>query len=130
VITEDIVARLDAIEVDIARAQRLDLSNSSATRALRQHLVRLATTEPTIEARVSVHGPALQALLVGLGERYGVPVYRRPRQRETTLMLSGPRTFVHDVIGPMFQKMGDTLDAWFLDQTQAVLQRFDESVEP
>ena len=121
------VTRLTAIEVEIARAHGLDLTSSSATRALREHFLRLARSEPTIEARVTVHGPALQALLVGLGERYGVPVYRRPRQRATTLMLFGPSTFVHEVIGPMFQQMGDVLDAWFLDQTQDVLQGFEET---
>ncbi len=129
VVPEEIGARLAAMEIDVARAHRLDLSSTSATRALREHFVRLATSEPTIEARVSVHGPALQALLVTLGERYGALVYRRPRQRDTTLMLSGPRTFVHEVIGPMLQQMSDVLDAWFLDRTQAALRSFDESVE-
>jgi len=127
VVAEEVVARFAAIEVKVAGAHGLDLSSSPAVQVLREYLLRLARSEPRIEARVTVHGPALQALLVGLGERYGVPVYRRPRQRATTLMLSGPRTFVHEVIGPMFQQMGDVLDAWFLDQAQDVLKRLGEA---
>lgn len=126
-LSEEIVTRLAAIELEVARAHGLAPSAGSSGRsALRWYLGRLAQGEATVEARVTVHGPALQALLVELGKRYGVPVYRRPRQRATTLMLSGPRTFIHEVMGSVFQQMSDALDAWFLDQTQDVLQRLEE----
>lgn len=114
----------------MARAQGLDLSGrGSVVQALRAYRAPLELSEPKIEARVTVHGPATQALLVGLGERFEVPVYRRPRQRATTLMLLGPRTFVHEVIGPMFQQMSDALDAWFLDQAQDVLQHLETTAD-
>ena len=124
---EEMAAQLAAIEVEVARAHGLDLSGTSATLALRMYLVRLEQTEETIEGKLSVHGASFQALLMGLGDRYGVPVYRRPRQRGTTLMLRGPRTFVHEVIGVMFQQMTHAFDAWFLDQTQEVLQSLDRT---
>lgn len=123
---DEMVVRLAEVEVEVARAVGLDLSSTSAVQALRMHLSRLAQTEPVIEAKVSVHGAPFQALLVGLGERYGVPVYRRPRQRGTTLMLQGPRTFVHEVMGALLQQMSDALDAWFLDQTQDCLRGLGE----
>ena len=124
VVPEEIVKQLAAVEAEMARARGLDRSGGdSVTQTLRAYRVRLELSEAKIEARVTVHGPAMQALLVALGERFGVPVYRRPRQRATTLLLSGPPTFVHEVIGPMFQQMSDALDAWFLEQTQDVLQR-------
>lgn len=120
---EEVAAQLAAIEVEVAHAHGLDLSAASPARALRMYLVELEKTEETIEAKITVHGASFQALLVGLGGRYGVPVYRRPRQRGTTLMLRGPRTFVHQVIGVMFQQMSNAFDAWFLDETQELLQR-------
>lgn len=120
-------AQLAAIEVEVARAHGLDLSATSPARALRMYLVELEKTEETIEGKLSVHGASFQALLMGLGDRYGVPVYRRPRQRDTTLMLRGPRTFVHEVIGVMFQQMSNAFDAWFLDETQDLLQRLEKT---
>lgn len=124
---EEVAAQLAAIEAEVARAHGLDLSATSPARALRFYLAELEKTEETIEAKITVHGASFQALLVGLGERYCVPVFRRPRQRGTTLMVRGPGTFVHQVIGVIFQQMSNALDRWFLDQTQDLLRRLEKA---
>ena len=40
-------------------------------------------------------------------------------------MLAGQRTFVHEMTGPMFQQMSETLYAWFWEQAQDALQVFE-----
>ncbi len=39
-----------------------------------------------------------------MSERYGLRVFRRRRQRNSTFVLQGPEKFVEDVFWPLFEK--------------------------
>lgn len=77
-----------------------------------------------MEARISLPDPMIHSVFETLCERYGLPVYRKPRQRQTTLTVAGPKPFVHDVLGAIFQKMADAFDELFVSQTEAILESF------
>lgn len=71
---------------------------------------------PEIELACSLSDPRLQRVFVSLCSRYGLKPYRRPRQRQTTMMVKGPRSFLHDVFWPLFEDAAVTvqtpLDLW------------------
>ena len=50
-------------------------------------------------------------LLVALARRYGVRVYRYPRQRRSTLVVRAPERFVRETLLPQFNQMSATLYA-------------------
>lgn len=57
-----------------------------------------------------------QILLLALCERYGLKAIRRKRQRQTTLVLVGPKTFLEEVLWPMYTRQVDAIlaghDRW------------------
>ena len=122
----DISGRLADIERATAIRLGLDISTApTPARAFREFLGACERVEPTIEAKISVQDPALHAVFHALCGRYGVPAYRKPRQRWSTITMSGPSTFLHKVIEPMFQEMSVVLGKWFLGQTTVILGEFE-----
>ncbi len=122
----DISGRLADIERAMAMRLGLDLSTApSPARAFREFLVACERVEPTIEAKLCVPDPALHAVFHALCDRYGIPAYRKPRQRRSTISMSGPGTFLHKVIEPMFQEMSEVFDDWFVKQTEVTLREFE-----
>ncbi len=122
---EDVARRLIEIEEETARGLGMDVSTSRpAASALRDYLAAYRAREPTVEAKISLPDPMLQEVFEGLCARYGIPVYRKPRQRKTTFTVAGPKPFVHDVLGAMFQKMADAFDELFIAQTASILESF------
>ena len=96
----------------------------SCAAALRAYLASCQQRSPTIEAKISLPDPALQTVFEALCARYGLPVYRKARQRKTTFTVAGPGPFIHDVLNVMFQQMADAFDELFLAQTKEVLRSF------
>lgn len=127
----DVVHRLIEIEVETAHGLGLEITaHGSCMNALRAYLESCKRCSPTIEGKISVPDPALQAVFKTLCKRYGIPVYRRPRQRETTLRVTGPESFINDVLSEMFQKMANVFDEFFVAQTIEILQPFSALSEP
>ena len=121
----DVVHRLAEIEAEAVRGLGLDVSAyASCASALRAYLASCRQRSPTIEAKISLPDPALQTVFEALCGRYGLPVYRKPRQRKTTFTVAGPGPFVHDVLNVMFQQMADAFDELFIAQTEEILRSF------
>lgn len=81
-----------------------------------------------VETAVSLPDPVLQRVFLALCSRYGVEVYRKPRQRGGNVTVRAPRAFVKDALGPMFQEAGEVFQDWYVDQTESVLQMFASSL--
>jgi hypothetical protein len=76
--------------------------------AIREVLLR-RRREGDVDIRVKVTVPdgLMRGLFMTLCARYGVQPYRRPRQRESTLMVEAPERFLEDVLLPLFRACGD-----------------------
>ena len=99
----DVVHRLAEVEVETVRGLGLEVSAyRSCAAALRAYLASCQQRSPTIEAKISLPDPALQTVFEALCARYGLPVYRKARQRKTTFTVAGPGPFIHDVLNVMF----------------------------
>ena len=125
---EDVLARL--AELEVRTAHRLGMpedTDRSAAAGIRQFRAQEERHEEASEASVSLPDPALQRLFLALCARYGVDVYRRPKQRKTSVTVSGSRVFIREVLGKMFQEAGEILEAWYVEQTEAVLREFEGS---
>jgi hypothetical protein len=88
---------------------------------LRGALEKARAEEPEIETKCSLADPSLQFVFVTLCERYGIDVYRTPKQRKTSVTIRGPRSFIQGVLWPMATEMMRLLDSWMADQTQAIV---------
>lgn len=121
----DVVHRLAEVEAEVVRGLGVELlAYPSCAAALCAYLASCQQRSPTIEAKISIPDPALQTVFEALCARYGLPVYRKPRQRKTTFTVSGPAPFIHDVLNVMFQQMADAFDALFIAQTEEILRSF------
>lgn len=80
--------------------------------ALREVLRReQSSSHAVVEAKVRMEDPQARLLFVTLCKRYGLRVYRGPRQRRGTYMVEGPQTFVQQVFWPLFNACAEHLRA-------------------
>lgn len=85
--------------------------------AIRDVLRREAAVDHAeVEIQFTMDDAHVQRVLVALCHRYGLQPYRRPRQRRSTMMLSGPEKFVKELFWPLAHKctgiVGDEVTAW------------------
>ncbi|NJO56030.1 MAG: hypothetical protein HC834_06325 [Rhodospirillales bacterium] len=125
---EEVVGRLVVIEA--RTADRLGFprvggrSEADGIRAFREREERQVGV---VETAVSLPDPVTQRVFLALCARYGVEVYRKPRQRSGNVTVRAPHAFVKDALGPMFQEAADVFQDWYVDQTEAVLEMFASS---
>jgi hypothetical protein len=126
----DIIRLLEQIERETAVKLGLDLvANSTPATALREYVAACERVGPTVEMKVALPTAHSEGLLHALAERYGLPAYRRPRQKYTSVTVSGPERALREAFAPMLQEMSSALDRWFMMQTQEVLHEFEKSRE-
>jgi hypothetical protein len=79
---------------------------------------------PPFEMRCTVADPQMQRVFAALCARYGVKLFRARRRRSTGIMVREPRTFIKEVLWPIFTSMAEILepelDAW----TDAMMTEF------
>jgi hypothetical protein len=120
---DDVIAKLAQIEREVVHTITQD-SLAAPAETIRRSLVDARARGPDIETRCSVPDPSLQRVFVALCSRYGIDVFRRPRQRDTGLTVRAPQAFVRGVFSPLFQKMSLVIDAWHVERTEAMLRVF------
>lgn len=128
VTSDEVLSRMLAVERQVA--ERLGfpvIEGRSAVEGIRLFLEREARQMGEVEAPVSLPDPGIQRVFLALCGRYGVTVYKRPRQRGGNVTVRAPRTFIKDGLEPLFQGMGDVFRDWYIAQTEAVLARFERS---
>lgn len=99
VLDSELRAKLDAIEAKYV--------GEGADPAPRVHdrLAQLRRIGPDTEHQFKVEDGFARYLFLSLANRYGIKPYRYQRQREFTIILSAPESFVHDFFSPGFNDL-------------------------
>ncbi|MBN1606473.1 MAG: hypothetical protein JW940_07555 [Polyangiaceae bacterium] len=96
----------------------------------RAELARWREREPDKKHALSVHTAATQHLLALMCSRYGLHVYRAPRQRSTTICVDAPEGFVRTVLWPPFNSMALVLEEQTHQFLERIIERWARSADP
>ena len=96
----------------------------------RAELRRWREREPDKKHALSVPTAATQHLLALICSRYGLRVYRAPRQRSTTICVDAPIGFVREVLWPPFNSMVQVLEEQAHEFLERVIERWARSTDP
>ena len=73
-------------------------------------LARWRGREPDIEVRISAPTLATQEVIGAVCKRYGLELYRRPRQHRSTMCLRAPASFMDVVLNPLINDMAEIVE--------------------
>ena len=76
----------------------------------RQQLARWRERQGDVEARMSVPTLATRRVLMAVCQRYGLRVYRHPRQRQSTMCVQAPAGFMEEVFAPLLEAMAEVVE--------------------
>ena len=81
-----------------------------------------AKTERAIETQFTLPDRWARRLFTALCRRYGLEPYRYPRQRQTTVVLRAPDSFIHNTLWPEFLEIKSALDAYLNEATDRIIR--------
>jgi hypothetical protein len=93
-----------------------------AIEAIRRQLGERRAREGDIEYRCSVADPSMQRVFVVVCERYGIEPYRVPRQRQSTISIRAPRSFIQEILWPLFEEMARLVEEWLYEKTSELMR--------
>ena len=101
---------LPAMDYDAEVAQLEEAWRAHVTADPRVQLARWREREPDVEVRMSVPTPASQRVLIAVCARYGLRLYRLPRQRDSSMCVQAPSGFMREVLHPLLQAMAQIVE--------------------
>lgn len=117
----DRLEKVEALFAGAATAGERAAAGAAAER-IRARLGRTEKAEPAIEMRFSLGDPWSRQLFIALARRYGLRPFRYRRQRRTTVMLRGPRSFLEQVLWPEFLEINEALVDYLADVTDRIVR--------
>ena len=94
----------------------------AALRRLKAKLDEAGRSDPPIELKFSLPDQWSVRLFIALCRRYGLKPFRYPRQRFTTVMVKGPRSFLQTVLWPQFNAVHTDLRQYLEETTERVIR--------
>lgn len=82
----------------------------------------MRTREPDVELYYSLPDPWERMLFVALCRRYGLKPFRRYRQRESTVVLRAPESFLRRTLWPEFVALSEELTRHLRQITERVIR--------
>lgn len=95
---------------------------AAAIERIRQALNSAAKTEKIIEMKFSMVDSWRRRLFTALCRRYGIQPYRYRRQRQTTVLIRAPRSFVERTLWPEYLQLEAALVAYFNEATERIIR--------
>jgi hypothetical protein len=95
---------------------------AAAIERVKKALAAMARTEPLEEFKIILPDRWQRRLFSALCRRYGFEPYRYRRQRNTTVMVKAPRSFVHKTLWPEYQQLKAALDEYLNDATDRIIR--------
>jgi hypothetical protein len=116
--------KLRKIEALFARATVAGekIAAGAAAERIRAQLREIETREQATEVRFRLPDPWSRRLFVALCRRYGLSVYRYPRMKHQSLVVSAPKSFVDRVLWPQFQQINAALSEYLAEVTDKVIR--------
>jgi len=86
----------------------------------------------TTEVRFSLADRWSRRLFTALCRRYGLRPYRYPRQRQSTVVIRAPESFIRNTLWPEFLEIKSALDEYLNEATERIIREevFGNSEEP
>ena len=81
-----------------------------------------AMPERPTEMRFMLPDPWKRRLFLALCRRYGLEPYRYARQRQTTLLVKAPRSFVDKTLWPEYLQICEVLDEYLSEITERIIR--------
>ncbi len=105
---------------------------AAATNRILAALKSAQQSERTIEMQFALPDRWSRRLFTALCRRYGLRPYRYPRQRQSTVVLRAPESFIKNTLWPEFIEIKDALDGYLNEATERIIREevFGNSQEP
>jgi hypothetical protein len=95
---------------------------SEAIRRIKEKLAKFNKQEKSVEFRFSLPDRWSRQLFIALCRRYDIKPYRYGKQRQTSIMLKAPQTFINDIFYPEFQALNGALIAYLNNVTEKIIK--------
>lgn len=95
---------------------------AAAKRRIIEKLNKLKGAEKVIEIRAPIADRWSRHLFVALCRRYGIEPYRYARQRNTSIMIKAPKSFIDEVLWPEYLALNGALNSYLSEITEKVIR--------
>ena len=94
----------------------------AAAERIRLQLKDAGSREADVEFKFSLPDPWSRQLFTALCRRYGLRPFRYARQKQQTLVVKAPPSFVNRTLWPEFQQLDAALAAYLMEITDKVIR--------
>jgi hypothetical protein len=119
---DDIIEKIRKVEALFARAAS-DGERQAAGAAIDRLRARLDAAEPEEEFQFTLPDPWKRQMFLALARRLGLRPYRRPRQRQSTIMLRLTRKMVDQTLWPQYCELSKILHDYLAETTREIITR-------
>ena len=95
---------------------------AAAIERVKKALGAMLKSEQPEEYKFTLPDSWQRRLFAALCRRYGLEPYRYKRQRHTTVMVRGPRSFVDKTLWPEYQELRAALDDYLNNATERIIR--------
>lgn len=95
---------------------------AEAIKRIKEKLTKFEKEESALEYRFSLPDRWSRQLFIALCRRYGLKPYRHYGQRQSSIMLKAPKTFINDILSPEFQALNGALVAYLNEITEKLIK--------
>lgn len=93
-----------------------------AMKRIKERLKASNAIEAPIEVRCSLQDTWSRQLFIALCRRYGFEPYRRARQRNSSVMVKAPKSFIDEVLWPEYQALNGALVSYLREITEKIIK--------
>ncbi|MGC9948114.1 MAG: hypothetical protein ABSF64_17255 [Bryobacteraceae bacterium] len=95
---------------------------AAAIERVKKAIAAIGYTEPLLEYQFTLPDLWQRRLFWALCRRYGLEPFRYKRQRQTTVMVQAPKTFVDRTLWPEYRQLRDALNHYLNQATDRIIR--------
>ncbi|MCU1324938.1 MAG: hypothetical protein JWN34_308 [Bryobacterales bacterium] len=95
---------------------------AAALDRIRKTLAGMGQTERPVEVQFTMPDRWQRRLFTALCRRYGLEPFRYKRQRQTTVMLRAPRSFIAQTLWPEYSQLREALEVYLNEATERIIR--------
>ena len=122
-VLQDKIAKIEALFAGTHSAGEREAAGLALDRLLAR-LREEQERDQVVEHKFTGFTPYSKVLFMALLRRYGLEPFRYYRQRQSTIMVSGPRNFINNVIWPEFNELNTVLREHLSDITEKIITQY------
>lgn len=121
----DLIDKLAKIERLFAGATSLGEKDAAAQamQRIKHRLAEVTRQEKAIEFKFTLRDRWSQRLFIALVRRYELRPFRYPRQRQTTVMVRAPASFINQTLWPEYLELDKVLRGYLNEMTDRVISQ-------